>query len=115
MVESQNYDVFQAIADPTRRKMLVLLANEEMPVTMISNHFSISRPAISKHLRILSAANLVTSEKIGREMRYQLQPETLQEFKQWLSFFDQFWENKIAMLQHIVEQDQETNKSIKNG
>ncbi|WP_158736319.1 helix-turn-helix transcriptional regulator [Alteribacillus sp. YIM 98480] len=98
-------DIFQAIADPTRRKMLTLLAECEMPVTRLSQHFPMSRTAVSKHLRILSDAELVSVEKSGREKRYKLQPDSLIELKEWLSFFEQFWENKMAMLKHYVENE----------
>ncbi|WP_431308967.1 ArsR/SmtB family transcription factor [Halalkalibacter lacteus] len=105
MSAAQRHDVFQAIADPTRRKMLRMLADEEMPVTVISNHFPMSRTAVSKHLRILSESNLVSVEKVGREKRYKLQAEALLELKQWLSFYEQFWDNKMSKLKHIVEND----------
>jgi DNA-binding transcriptional ArsR family regulator len=105
MTAVQKYDVFQAIADPSRRKMLKLLANQELPVTVISKHFPMSRTAVSKHLRILSEANLLSVEKVGREIRYKLQPDTLLELKHWLSFYEQFWDNKISMLRHLVEND----------
>ncbi|WP_078427165.1 ArsR/SmtB family transcription factor [Alkalihalobacterium alkalinitrilicum] len=107
MSAEQKHDVFQAIADPSRRKMLKLLANEEMPVTMISKHFPMSRTAVSKHLRILSEASLVSVEKVGRETRYKLQAEALMELKQWLSFYEQFWDNKMEMLRHVVENQNE--------
>ncbi|MBO1510987.1 ArsR/SmtB family transcription factor [Metabacillus bambusae] len=106
MTAVQKYDVFQAIADPSRRKMLKLLANQELPVTVISKHFPMSRTAVSKHLRILSEANLLSVEKVGREIRYKLQPDTLLELKHWLSFYEQFWDNKISMLRHLVENDE---------
>jgi DNA-binding transcriptional ArsR family regulator len=97
------HDVFQAIADPTRRKLLRLLADKEMPVTAISSHFPISRTAVSKHLRILADAGLVKERKVGRETRYRLEPTPLLELKEWLSFYERFWENKMAMLKHYVE------------
>ncbi|MBM6617768.1 ArsR/SmtB family transcription factor [Bacillus suaedaesalsae] len=107
MLAQQQYDVFQAIADPTRRKILRILAEEELPVTMISSHFPMSRTAITKHLKILTASNLVSMEKIGREVKCRLQPEALLELKEWLAFYEQFWDNKISMLKHLVEKDEE--------
>lgn len=104
------HDVFRAIADPTRRKLLQLLAEKEWSVTAISNQFSISRTAVSKHLRILAEAGLVHEQKVGRETRYHLNPHPLLELKQWLAFYERFWENKLAMLQHYVE----TNTNEKN-
>jgi DNA-binding transcriptional ArsR family regulator len=103
MAALPKHDVFQAIADPTRRELLRLLADKEMPVTVISGHFPISRTAVSKHLRILSEAGLVTERKVGRETRYRLQPDPLLELKKWLSYYDRFWENKMAVLKNYVE------------
>ncbi|EZP76781.1 regulatory protein ArsR [Parageobacillus genomosp. 1] len=100
---SHKHDVFQAIADPTRRKLLRLLADKEMPVTVISGHFPISRTAVSKHLRILADAGLVKERKVGRETRYRLEPTPLLELKEWLAFYERFWDNKMAMLKHYVE------------
>ncbi|WP_332629739.1 ArsR/SmtB family transcription factor [Halalkalibacter flavus] len=114
MSAASKYDIFQAIADPTRRKMLRLLADDEMPVTVISNHFPMSRTAVSKHLRILSESNLVSVEKVGREKRYKLQAEALLELKQWLSFYEQFWDNKMTKLKYIVEHDESETVQIQD-
>ncbi len=97
------HDIFQAIADPTRRELLSLLADNEMPVTVISSHFSMSRTAVSKHLHILADAGLVSERKIGRETRYKLQPEPLLELKEWLSYYERFWDKKILTLKTFVE------------
>ncbi|WHY66031.1 metalloregulator ArsR/SmtB family transcription factor [Neobacillus sp. SuZ13] len=102
---SAKHDVFQAIADPTRRKLLKLLSKEEMPVTAISEHFPISRTAVSKHLRVLAEAGLVKERKAGRETRYKLEPEPLYELKDWLQYFELFWENKLSALRLFVESD----------
>ncbi|OGO78764.1 MAG: transcriptional regulator [Clostridiales bacterium GWB2_37_7] len=102
---STKHDVFQAIADPTRRELLCMLAENEMPVTVISSHFPMSRTAVSKHLRILLEAGLVTEKKVGRETRYRLQPEGLKELKHWLAYYERFWDNKLAALKSFVESD----------
>jgi len=99
------HDVFQAVADPTRRKILKLLADKEMPVASITEEFPITRTAVNKHLFVLSEAGLVTSKKIGRETRYSLQPEPLQELQEWLSFFEIYWDNKLSALKNFVETD----------
>lgn len=103
---ARHHDVFQAIADPTRREMLRLLAAQEMPVTAISGHFPISRTAVSKHLRVLVEARLLSERKVGRETRYRLEPEPLRELKRWLSFYELFWENKIGFLKDYLERDE---------
>ncbi|SFL80030.1 transcriptional regulator, ArsR family [Paenibacillus sp. 1_12] len=107
---SPKHDVFQAIADPTRRSLLQLLVDQELPVTVISGHFPISRTAVSKHLRILAEAGLVQERKVGRETRYHLVSEPLLELKDWLSFYERHWENKLAMLKHYVEADNQDDK-----
>ncbi|GAA0382314.1 ArsR/SmtB family transcription factor [Bacillus horti] len=107
MAAAIKHDVFQAIADPTRRKLLELLADKELPVTEISNHFPMTRTAVSKHLRILAEAELVSSRKIGRENRYRLHPEPLMELKRWLSYYDRFWDNSLDKLRYLVEQEDE--------
>jgi DNA-binding transcriptional ArsR family regulator len=104
---SVKHDVFQAIADPTRRKMLKLLSQKEMPVMAISEHFPMTRTAVSKHLRVLADAGLVMESKVGRETRYKLNPEPLNELKDWLQYFEIFWENKLAALKIFVESDNE--------
>ncbi len=99
------HDVFQAIADPTRRRLLKLLADKEMPITAISECFPISRTAVNKHLHVLFDAGLVSSQKVGRETRYKLQPEPLGEIKQWLTFFEKYWDEKLSFLKEFVEAD----------
>ncbi|MFT9598867.1 ArsR/SmtB family transcription factor [Mesobacillus sp.] len=99
------HDVFQAVADPTRRKILKLLADKEMPVASLTEEFPITRTAVNKHLFVLTEAGLVTSKKIGRETRYSLQPEPLQELQKWLSFFEVYWDNKLSALKNFVECD----------
>ncbi|ANS75886.1 ArsR family transcriptional regulator [Paenibacillus yonginensis] len=99
------HDVFQAIADPSRRKLLKLLADKEMPVNEICEHFPMTRTAVSKHLRILSEAKLVSMQKVGRESRYKLEAGGLIEVKEWVSFYERYWDNKLSMLRHLVEND----------
>ncbi|PFJ19520.1 transcriptional regulator [Bacillus cereus] len=100
------YDVFQAIADPTRREVLRLLSDKELPISKITAHFPMSRTAIVKHLHILSEAKLVSGRKNGREKIYRLQPEPLEELQQWLSYYERFWDNKLSMLKYIVENEE---------
>ncbi|MCA1035965.1 metalloregulator ArsR/SmtB family transcription factor [Bacillus infantis] len=105
---AQKYDVFQAVADPTRREVLRLVAEKERPVSEIAGHFSISRTAVAKHLHILSEAKLIKGRKAGREKLYTLQPETLAELREWLAYFDRFWDNRLSVLKHLIENDKST-------
>jgi len=102
---AEKYDVFQAIADPTRRHVLQLLAASDKPIAVISAHFTISRTAVVKHLHILEQANLVSAQKKGREKIYTLHIDRLKEIEDWLQYFHLFWDNKLAQLQNIVEHD----------
>ncbi|WP_442602377.1 ArsR/SmtB family transcription factor [Paenibacillus sp. KN14-4R] len=101
------HDVFQAIADPTRRKLLELLADQELSIAAMTQHFSISRTAINKHLAVLAEAGLVRSTKVGRETRYRLVPEPLAKMKDWVSFFEQYWSKHLIALKDLVESDTE--------
>lgn len=112
---ASKFDVFQAIADPHRRRMLKLLGGEELSVAQITDHFPISRTAVNKHLHILTDAGLVSRQKVGRETRYQLQPDKLLELRKWLDYFDQFWDNKLAMLKHLVESDEDDEPTDGHG
>ncbi|MFF2890283.1 ArsR/SmtB family transcription factor [Paenibacillus sp. NPDC057967] len=103
------HDVFHAISDPTRRKLLHLLGDGELPVNVISGHFPMSRPAVSKHLRILADAGLVKDRKVGRETRYRLEAEPLRELQQWLTYFERYWDNKLAALKQYVESGEQEN------
>jgi len=101
----QKHDVFVAIADPTRRKLIRLLAGaEELPLHEITPHFQMGRTAVSKHLAVLKEADLVTNRKIGRETKYRLNPAPLQEVKDWLSFYDKFWNERAILLKNILEE-----------
>ncbi|MCM3732689.1 metalloregulator ArsR/SmtB family transcription factor [Fictibacillus nanhaiensis] len=107
---AEKHDVFKAIADPTRREVLRLLAESERPISEITSHFSMSRTAVTKHLQILTEAELISGRKEGREKIYQLHPEPLTEVKQWLSYYEKFWENKLSMLRYMVENNEDGGK-----
>lgn len=113
--DAVKHDVFQAIADPTRRKLLRLLGDGEMAVTVISGHFPMSRTAVSKHLRILADAGLVKERKVGRETRYRFEPEPLLELKRWLAYYDRYWDNKMALLKQYVEADPTPSSHAEGG
>lgn len=95
--------VYAAIADPTRRKLLELLLDQEQSISALTRYFSISRVAISKHLNVLEEAGLVHERKVGREHRYQINPEPLREAHDWLARYEQFWDEKLANLKALIE------------
>jgi DNA-binding transcriptional ArsR family regulator len=96
-------DVFSALADQNRRQILMMLADKELTVNTISEKFKFSRPAVSKHLKVLLKTNLVNSRQEGRERYYNINVEPLNEVKNWLKFYDKFWDKKLQSLKNYVE------------
>lgn len=97
-------DVYEAIADDNRRKLIKLLAEvDELPLYKLTVHFEMGRTAVSKHLTILKQAGLVTSRKVGRETRYRLNAAPLKEVQDWVSFYEDFWKDRISTLQKLLE------------
>ncbi|HTC47562.1 MAG TPA: metalloregulator ArsR/SmtB family transcription factor [Candidatus Aquilonibacter sp.] len=94
---------FQALADPTRRAVLDLLRGGSQPAGEIAGAFSISRPAISKHLRLLRRAHLVREHREGRHRVYQLNPEPLRAIDTWLDQYRNFWKMNLTNLKTFVE------------
>lgn len=97
-------DVFQALADPTRRAILGLLRQGSQPVGSIARDFPISRPAVSRHLRILREAELVTEIKVGRNRLYELNAEPLKKVDDWLAHYRYMWQHQLRNLKRFVEQ-----------
>ncbi|MBV6626809.1 MAG: winged helix-turn-helix transcriptional regulator [Rivularia sp. (in: Bacteria)] len=98
-------DVFQVIADPTRRAILDLLVVGEQPVKQLAEPFAMSLPAISQHLQVLCEAGLVEMRKSGRQRLYKLKPEPLKQVSLWLANYEQFWEQKLNALGNYLEED----------
>ncbi len=92
-------DVFAAISHPARRQILDLLSDGDAAVNVIAQHFEMSRPAVSQHLRILLDAGLVTEQRHGRERRYHLLPDRLIPIQEWLSHYEKFWDHHLDRLQ----------------
>lgn len=100
---SANSDVFRAIADPTRRAILDRLRAGPVPVNDIALGFDQSRPAISKHLKVLRETSLVAEEKRGRERFYRLRPEPLSEVLNWAEGYRAFWQRNLESLKQYLE------------
>lgn len=96
-------DVFQAIADPTRREIMGLLADKTLTLNSVAENFDISRPAISKHIKILSECGLIAIEQKGRERYCHAHPERLREVSEWVSYFHRFWDDKLLALKTHLE------------
>jgi len=100
---TQQIDVFHAVADVTRRAILDQLRQGAQPVHEIARAFPVSRPAISKHLRVLHEANLVTERKLGRLRMYHLNPEPLRDLDRWLEQYRNLWAINLQNLKKHVE------------
>ncbi len=96
-------DVFRAIADPTRRAILDQLRGGPMPVNTLAADFEQTRPAISKHLRVLRAAHLVSEQRLGRERYYALEPQGLQRVAGWLEGYRALWQQNLTNLKKYLE------------
>src|SRR5271166_2746486 len=99
---------FHALADPTRRAVLDLLRQGDQPAGSIARAFPISRPAISKHLRLLRRAQLVHERRVGRHRYYHLDAKPLQAVDSWLDQYRNFWSDNLASLKAFVESNPET-------
>ena len=95
-------DVFQAIADPTRRAIIALIALQAMTPNAIAEHFDVTRQAVSKHLRILTECELITPEHKGREIYYQLEISKMQEIDKWLEQFRRIWKTRFNQLDDLL-------------
>ncbi len=95
-------DVFQAIADPTRRAIILLIASQAMTPNAIAEHFDTSRQAVSKHLRILTECELVKQEHNGREIYYQLEANKMKQIDKWLEQFKKIWESRFNELDKVL-------------
>lgn len=100
-------DVFQVIADPSRRQMLRLLSRESLTINSLAENFDMSRPAVSKHIKILYSAGFISIQDIGRERHCTLKQEGFNELQEWIDYFDKFWASKLKKLETIL------NKKLK--
>ncbi len=107
-------DIFQAIADPTRRAIIALIALQAMTPNAIAEHFDTTRQAVSKHLRILTECELVRQEQKGREIYYSLEIEKMKEIDKWLEQYREIWEGNFkrldALLAELKQQEKQERK-----
>lgn len=95
-------DIFQAISDPTRRAILVLLTSQAMTAGAIASNFEVARPTISKHIQILNECELVEANQQGREIYYELKIDKMKEIDIWLEQFRKIWETRFGQLDNIL-------------
>lgn len=97
-------DIFQAIADPTRRAIILLIASQAMTPNALAEHFDSTRQAVSKHLRILTECDLVQQEQRGREIYYKLEIDKMKEIDIWLEQFRKIWSQRFNQLDDVLNQ-----------
>lgn len=97
-------DVFQAIADPTRRTILLLLASQSLTVGAITANFDSARPTISKHLQVLTECELLTQEKVGREIYYHFNPVKMKEVADFIEPFRELWDERFDKLETVMKE-----------
>ena len=95
-------DAFQAIADPSRRQILTLLSKNSLTINSLAQNFDMSRPAVSKHIKVLYTAGFISIQGIGRERYCILKQDGFNELQDWINYFDKFWITKLNKLQAIL-------------
>ena len=99
---AQNLDAFQVIADPSRRHMLQLLSKESLTINSLAENFNMSRPAVSKHIKILYGAGFISITDIGRERHCILKQDGFKELQDFINYFDKFWVSKPKKLEILL-------------
>lgn len=102
LVQEMRRDIFQAIADPTRRAIIALIALQAMTPNALAENFNITRQAVSKHLRILTECEVVKQEHRGREIYYALEIEKMKEIDKWIEQFRKIWETRFSQLDSLL-------------
>jgi len=98
----QTLDVFQVIADPSRRQMMKLLSKDSMTINALAENFDMSRPAVSKHIKIMHNAGFISITDIGRERYCTLKQDGFNELQDFINFFDKFWPSKLKKLEMLL-------------
>ncbi|MEO5889906.1 MAG: metalloregulator ArsR/SmtB family transcription factor, partial [Ferruginibacter sp.] len=96
------FDAFQVIGDPSRRKMLMLLSTDSLTINSLAENFDMSRPAVSKHIKILHSAGFISIRDIGRERYCTLKKDGFEELQAWITHFDGFWTSKLKKLEALL-------------
>lgn len=108
---TQTFDAFQVIADPGRRKILKLLSKNSLTINALAENFEMSRPAVSKHIKILDNAGFISIQNIGRERYCILKQDGFNELQEWIDHFDNFWTSKLRKLQTLLANRQKQQGS----
>src|SRR5450432_2506556 len=106
---AQTPDVFQVIADPSRRQMMQLLSKDSMTINALAGNFDMSRPAVSKHIKIMYNAGFISITDIGRERHCILKQDGFNELQNFINYFDKFWNSKLKKLETLLNKKQNQN------
>lgn len=102
-MQTNTFDAFQVIADPSRRQMLQMLSRDSMTISALAENFDMSRPAVSKHVKILYNARFISIKDIGRERHCTLRQDGFNELQEFINLFDKFWTTRLKKLENILE------------
>lgn len=102
-MKKQTIDPFQVISDPSRRQILYLLSKDSLTINSLAENFDMSRPAVSKHIKLLNAAGFISIQDIGRERYCILKHDGFNELQEWIDYFDQFWLKKLKKLEKVLD------------
>lgn len=108
-MSTQTLDAFQVIADPSRRHILQLLSKKSLTINALAENFDMSRPAVSKHIKILNGAGFISIKGIGRERHCILKQDGFDELQKFINYFDKFWDGKLKKLQMILNSKVKSN------
>jgi DNA-binding transcriptional ArsR family regulator len=103
-------DHFQVVADPSRREMLYLLSKNSLSINSLAGNFEMSRPAVSKHIKILHTAGFISIEEKGRERFCILKQEGFKELQEWLNYYNKFWNDKVNNLKQLLNKTSKKKK-----
>ena len=103
-MKQQRADIFQAVSDPSRRRILLLLSKNTLSINSLAKNFDMSRPAVSKHIKILNSAGFITIENIGKERYCILRQKGFDELQSWIDYFDDFWNKRLKKLETLLDE-----------
>jgi DNA-binding transcriptional ArsR family regulator len=113
MTKNTYGDCFQALSDPSRREILMMLSKEKKSINTIADNFNISRPAVSKHIKVLQHSGFITITEQGRERYCELNQSGFNEIKEWIDFFENHWNTKLKKLELFLKKTHGNKKTKK--
>ena len=110
-MEQHRLDAFQVIADPSRRQILLLLSKDSLTINSLAENFEMSRPAVSKHIKVLYNAGFISIQDIGRERHCVLKQDGFNQLREWLAYYDAFWSSKLKKLEALLNDNTKIKKN----